>query len=68
MVDVTEDQTDERFCWIVILRKHGKVYTYIRTIESMQQEVRRFRERNGGVDPHRMWAIVEDEIRKVNID
>lgn len=64
---VTRQDDDERFCWVVILRRRGKVYTYIRSVEGMRQVIMKFRSENGGSNPYRIWAIVDDEMKQVEI-
>lgn len=65
---VSEQSDDEKYHWIVVFRRYGKVYPYMyRTVETMAETVRVHHEKYG-VYPYRMWVIVNDEIQKVVIN
>ncbi len=60
-----EDESEERYHWIVVFRKGGKPYTYMfRTIEEMAATMKSHRARKGDY-PYRTWVVVDDEIQKV---
>jgi len=63
---VTEPPED-KYHWIVVFRKSGKVYPYMyRTVPEMTLVVKGHHDKYGAY-PYRMWVIVEDEVQKVVI-
>lgn len=64
---MTEVEREEKYHWIVVFRKGGKVYPYMyRTVEHMTGTVKAHYDKYG-VYPHAMWVMVEDEMQKVEI-
>lgn len=65
---MTADQDEEKYHWVVIFNKGGKVYPYLyRTIEHMAGVVKKFHDEHNRY-PYLMWAIVEDKMQEVVIE
>ena len=66
MDSVTEEQTD-KYHWIVLFHERGLLYPYrYRDFAYMTAVVKKFYDEHGRY-PYRMWAMVNGEMRKVNI-
>lgn len=61
------EQPEEKYHWIVVFRKGGKLYPYLyRTVTEMTLIVKANKDRSGSY-PHRVWAIINDEVHKVDV-
>jgi hypothetical protein len=62
-----ETQEEEKYHWIVMFNRGGKIYTYLyRTTPHMTEVVKRYYAEHDKY-PYRMWVIVDGEIQKVVI-
>jgi hypothetical protein len=68
VTDEVVDEDEEKYHWVVIFNRHGKVYPYMyRTISYMTQTVKKFHAEHNRW-PYLMWVIVGEEMQKVNIE
>lgn len=66
-VSAMPEVDEEKYHWIVMFRKGGKLYPYMyRTVSEMVLTVKSHYDRHA-VYPYRMWVIVDDEVQKVVI-
>lgn len=67
MTEDTPQEPEEKYRWIVMFKKGGKLYTYLnRTIPFMTAVIGKYRDEHAEY-PYRVWVVVDDEIQKVVI-